>query len=139
MLLNDVLNSKFFGRIPQKGYIYAIFKAGVIFEKYELNPKGFKFSGDAAFEGSPLRELHCFDENTEYRLIVQDDSPCACPIEKVVSAEEEKGIPAELLLNDEMLLEERYTKCGVKKITIVNRYSYSFFDTLQLDDYRMTV
>ena len=139
MLLNDILDSKFFDKIPQKGYIYAIFKAGVIFEKYELHPRGFKFSGDTAFERSPLKELHCFDESTEYRLIVQDNSPCVCPIEKVVSAEEEKGIPAELLLSDEMLLEDRYTKCGIKKITIINRYSYSFFDTLQLDDYRMTI
>ena len=139
MLLNDIPNSKFFDRIPQKGYIYAIFKTGVFFAKYELHPNGFKFSGDTVFEKTPLRELHCFDENTEYRLIVQDNSPCACPIEKVVSAEEEKHIPAELLLSDEMLLEERYTKCGIKKINIINRYSYSFFDTLQLDDYRMTV
>ncbi len=139
MLLNDVLNSNFFDRIPQRGYIYATFNTGVIFEKYELHPNGFKFSGDSTFVSSPLRELHCFNENTEYRLIAQDYSPCACPIEKVVSAEEEKEIPAELLLSDEMLLEERYTKCGIKKINIINRYSYSFFDTLQLDDYRMTV
>ena len=139
MLLNDILDSKFFDRIPQRGYIYAIFKAGVVFEKYELHPDGFKFSRDMPFEKSPLKELHCFNENTEYRLIVQDNSLCACPIEKVVSAEEEKEIPADLLLSDEMLLEERYTKCGIKKITIVNRYVYSFFDTLQLNDYRMTI
>ncbi len=139
MLLNDILDSKFYDRIPQRGYIYAIFESGVLFEKYELQPNGFKFSGNSAFEKSPLRELHCFDENTEYRLIAQDSTLRTCPIEKVVSAEEEEEMTAELLLSDEMLLEDRYTKCGIKKITIINRYSYSFFDTLQLDDYRMTI
>ena len=122
MLLNDVINSKLFKEIPCSGFIYAVFKENVIFEKYELSKEGFDFESALEYAKQPLKELHCFDGKVEYRAIAKDSSRTSSFIEKIVSEEEERDMPSELLFYDEMMLEDRFVKCGLDKIKIVNRY-----------------
>ena len=82
--------------------------------------------------------LHCFDRNTEYRLLVTDDGDRL--VEVVLDAEEEKTMEPDLLFVDEMLLRPEYRSdhVGIQKLKVMNRYRYTDFDTMTLDNYRIS-
>ena len=132
MLLTDLKNNSKFSAIPAEGYIYATFYGKVIFEKYKKTAKGIEFAGSSSLENETIQELHCFDENTEYRIVDE--------IEAVMTYDEEKSMDKDLLYEDEMLIDEKYLKDGFPSVLkIVNRYKYTYFDTLMLDNYRMKI
>ena len=61
-------------------------------------------------------------------------------IEVVLDAEEEKEMEPDLLFEDEMLLREEYCteRVGIRKLKGVNRYRYTEYDTMTLDNYRIS-
>ena len=55
-------------------------------------------------------------------------------------AEEEKTMEPDLLFVDEMLLRPEYRSdhVGIQKLKVMNRYRYTDFDTMTLDNYRIS-
>ncbi len=59
-------------------------------------------------------------------------------IEHAVTESEERDIEPDLIYEDKMLIADRFTKeHDIDSLRIINRYRYTWFDTLTLDDYRI--
>ena len=138
MTLELLKTSDYFCRIPEEGFVMAVFDDHILFERYTKTADGLSFPEGEPFQKVPLLRLHCFDRDTEYRLIAADDGDRL--IETVLTAEEEKKMEPDLLFEDEMLLRREYCKDGMplEKLRIVNRYRYTFFDTMTLHNYRIS-
>ena len=138
MTLEDLKTMERFDCAPGEGYLIAVFPDRVLVERYRKEEGGLSFPGSDALQGKELLRLHCFDMNTEYRLLVTDDGDRV--IEVVLDAEEEKAMEPDLLFEDEMLLRPEYCtdRVGIRKLKIVNRYRYTEFDTMTLDNYRIS-
>jgi hypothetical protein len=149
MLLADIYQSKKYAEIPTEGYLYAVLDKAILFKKYNRTENKISFapSKDNSanqerfedFANRPVNELHFFDSQKEFRLLASGYSQSATIIEYVASSEEEKGMEPDLLYEDEMMLEEKFAFEDLKKIKVVNRYKYTFFDTLALDNYRLKI
>ncbi len=138
MTLETLKTSEYFWRIPDEGIMIAVFEDSVRLERYRKEKDGLRFPDmESGWQKSLLR-LHCFDRNTEYRLLVTDDGERK--IEVVLNAEEEKEIEPDLLFEDEMLLRPEYRtdRVGIQKLKVINRYCWTPFDTMTLDNYRIS-
>ena len=120
--------------IPAEGYLLAVFTDRVMFASYRKDAGCLVFEGREAVLHEPLLRLHCFDRNTEYRLLVTDDGDRL--VEAVLRADEEKDMDPDLLFEDEMLLRPEY---GGRKLKVINRYRYTDFDTMTVDNYRVSI
>ena len=138
MTFNDLRNSAYYPCIPAEGYLIAVFKDRILFERYRKKADGLAFPGAEALGGDALLRLHCFDRDTEYRLLVTDDGDRL--VEVVFDAEEEKAMEPDLLFEDEMLVRPEYRtdRIGIEKLKVVNRYRYTDFDTMTPDNYRIS-
>ena len=82
-----------------------------------------------------LTRLHLFDEATEYRLMTTGSRGV---IEHVVNENEEQDLEPDLIYEDKMLITSRFAEGhDIDSLRIINRYRYTWFDTLTLDDYRI--
>ena len=138
MTLEKLKTTEGYGRIPEDGFVIAVFNDHILVERYRKEAEGLSFPGAEQACGRELLRLHCFDRDTEYRMIVTDDGERL--IEVILSAEEEKGMEPDLLFEDEMLLREEYCteRVGIRKLKVINRYRYTEYDTMTLDNYRIS-
>ena len=138
MTLETLMTSECFCRIPDEGIMIAVFEDSIRLERYRKEADGLCFPGMEALWQKSLLRLHCFDRNTEYRLLVTDDGERK--IEVVLDAEEEKETEPDLLFEDEMLLRPEYRtdRVGIQKLKVINRYRWTPFDTMTLDNYRIS-
>ena len=138
MTLEKLKTMEGFRRIPAEGIMIAVFDDRTLVERYGKEAEGLSFPGTEQVGKKDLLRLHCFDPETEYRLIVTDDGERL--IEVIMSAEEEKGMEPDLLFEDEMLLREEYCteRVGIRKLKVINRYRYTQYDTMTLDNYRIS-
>ena len=138
MTPEDLHTLKQFDRIPAEGYLLAVFRDRVLLERYRKEADGLIFHGSDSLQSEELQRLHCFDRDTEYRLLAADDGDRL--IEVVLDAEEEKAMEPDLLFEDEMLLRPEYCtdRVGIRKLKVINLFRYTEFDTMTLDNYRIT-
>ena len=126
-------------KIPAKGYILACYDDGIIFEPYEMKNGAPVFAGSESHTSSGiLRECHLFDEDTEYRMVYREATDEK--IEIVLTRQEEDSMDKDLLFTENILVQDTYADTGrvPKTLTIVNRYTYSDYDTLTLKNYRIS-
>ena len=137
MTLEQLYTMDGYGRIPLDGIIIAVFENHIVVERYRKDAEGLSFPGGELLRNEAILRLHCFDRETEYRLLVTDDGDRL--IEVVLDAEEEKKMEPDLLFEDEMLLREEYCteRAGIRKLKVINRYRYTQFETMTLDNYRI--
>ena len=138
MTLEKLKTMEGFRRIPAEGIMIAVLENRILVERYGKEAEGLSFPGAEQVRDEALLRLHCFDPETEYRLIVTDDGERL--IEVVLDAEEEKEMEPDLLFEDEMLLREEYCteRVGIRKLKVVNRYRYTEYDTMTLENYRIS-
>ncbi len=126
-------------KLPKKGLVMAYFKEKLLFSPYEVEGEGLKLSEIALFENEEPYECHFFDEEQEYRMVKR--AARGDVIERILTKEEEKAMPEELLFPEDVLVKQEYAALpGIpEKLRVVNRYRYSENDTLVLQDYRMAL
>ena len=135
MVITNLKNMNKLHLAPERGYILAVFGDSVIFERYQRTDDGITFRGCEEKATSALTRLHLFDETTEYRLMITGSRGV---IEHVVNEAEERDIEPDLIYEDKMLIADRFAKGhDIDSLRIINRYRYTWFDTLTLDDYRI--
>lgn len=135
MKVSDFASESFISKISDSGYCMVVYYDKVSFGKYKL--EGDDIITDAlASDDLPFKEIRLFDKESEYRLrYVAGNNRC----ENIFTSDEEKDMDKDLIFVDEMLLKEVYKNTsGLDKITIVNRYKYTDYSTITLDDYRVT-
>ncbi len=139
MTLKTLNTSDCYSRIPAEGIMIAVFAGRILVERYRKEADTLSFPGAEQLQHEYLLRLHCFDQDTEYRLLVTDDGDR--PVEVILNAEEEKEMEPDLLFEDEMLLRGEYCtdSLGIRRLRIVNRYRYTKFDTMTLDNYRISL
>ena len=61
-------------------------------------------------------------------------------LDMLLTAEEERGMDPDLIFEESVLVKPRYAVSGrvPGKLIIINRYRYSEYDTLTLDNYRIS-
>ena len=138
MTFEELKKSSYYPRIPAEGYLIAVFKNRILFERCRKETDGLCFPGEEEIRTEELLRLHCFDRDTEYRLLVTDDGDRL--VELVLNAEQEKAMEPDLLFEDEMLVRPEYRpeQIGIQKLKVVNRYRYTDFDTMTPDNYRIS-
>ena len=138
MTFEELKKSACYPRIPAEGYLIAVFKDRILFERYRKEAEGLCFPGAEESRAERLLRLHCFDRDTEYRLLVTDDGDRL--VELVLDAGQEKAMEPDLLFEDEMLVRPEYRpeEIGIRKLKVVNRYRYTDFDTMTPDNYRIS-
>ena len=138
MTFEELKKSSYYPRIPAEGYLIAVFKNRILFERCRKETDGLCFPGEEEIRTEELLRLHCFDRDTEYRLLVTDDGDRL--VELVLNAEQEKAMEPDLLFEDEMLVRPEYRpeQIGIQKLKVINRYRYTAFDTMTPDNYRIS-
>lgn len=123
--------------LPKKGLVMAYFREKLLFSPYEVEDGKLKLPEQELFEKEEPYECHFFDDEKEYRLIKR--SARKDVIERILTSEEEKAMPGDLLFAEDVLVKTEYAKSpGIpEKLRVINRYRYSENDTLVLKDYRM--
>lgn len=126
-------------KIPKKGLVMAYFHETLLFSPYEIDGEQLRMTAENAFEKEEPYECHFFDGTKEYRRIKR--AARGDVIERILTEEEEKDLPGELLFTEDMLVKREYVQIpGIpEKLRVINRYQYSENDTLILKDYRIAV
>ena len=115
--------------IPNKGIIYALYKDKVIFEKYVS-------VDDLDISEEDLLELHCFDENKEYRYmdgkdkVISNQDGDDTYEENVITLHKKNGTEDESI-DQRDHLEQRL------KVMVVNYIEYDENDMLRIKNYRL--
>lgn len=120
--------------IPPRGYVLAYFKEKLVFEPYEIKGEAIDFESCGLLSQETPRECHFFDQDREYRLVRRDFQKDY--IEKVYTREEEEGMDPDLVFMEDVMVKPEYPL--LKKLRIINRYTYSPNDTLILKNYRIS-
>lgn len=138
MRYKDIKKSDHYASIPQEGYMMAVFDDLILFQPYQKTDDGLTFSNMENVSDRNLLRIHCFDRDTEYRRMELDDGDRI--IEAVLSAEEETAMDPDLIYEDEMLLREEFIEGagGLRALKVINRFRYTYFDTMTLDNYRLS-
>ena len=122
---------------PARGYILAYYQDTLVFEPYTMKDGELVFEGCEALRGEVLRECHLFDEERECRCIYRESA--GDWIEQLFTRAEESEMDPDLLFEEKVLVKPQYADTGrlPRKLTIMNRFRYSEYDTLTLDNYRI--
>lgn len=123
---------------PARGYYLAYYQNALVFEPYEITDGRLLFEGCEAFRGQLPRECHLFDEDTECRIVFR--SHPGGPVRLVLTRGQELETDPDLLYEEEVLVKPEYASGGrrPKTLKIMNRYRYSEYDTLTLENYRIS-
>ncbi len=124
-------------KIPGEGLILAEGKDTLVFVPYTFRDGKILVDGEDRTDLLNADVCHLFDRDTEYRRVrrmARNDI-----VETVQTAAEEAAMDKNLVYQEEVLIKPRYTgHPGMPEtLIIVNRYRYSKYDTLVLDDYRI--
>ena len=125
-------------KAPAAGFVIACLKDQLIFAPYKIRNGVFTAEGWDCPDFSEAEECHFFDENREYRRIYR--SARRDVIETVLTAEEEASMDPDLIFIEDVLVKPEYVETGrlPSSLTVVNRYRYSEYDTIVLEDYRIS-
>ena len=122
---------------PAAGFVIASLKNQHIFAPYEIRNGVLMVEGWDRPDFTEAEECHFFDHSREYRRIYR--SARQDMIESILTAQEEEAMDPDLIFTEEVLVKPQYTEssCIPAALTIVNRYRYSEYDTIVLEDYRI--
>ena len=122
---------------PSTGFVIACLTDRLIFAPYKIRNGVFMAEGWDNPDFTDADECHFFDDSREYRRVRR--SARRDVIETILTAEEEQAMDPDLIFMEEVLVKPQYTESGSipATLTIVNRYRYSEYDTIVLDDYRI--
>ena len=122
---------------PAVGYILACYPEALVFEPYTMKDGEPLFEGCEALRGETPLECHLFDGERECRRVYRESA--GDWVERLFTRAEEREMDPDLLFEEEVLVKPRYADTGrlPRKLTIMNRFRYSEFDTLTLDNYRI--
>lgn len=125
-------------KAPRRGFVIACLKDQLVFAPYEIRNGVFCAEGWDSPDFTTAEECHFFDSGREYRRICR--SARWDVIETVLTAQEEQSMDPDLIYTEEVLVKPKYAeKTGLpSKMTIISRYRYSEYDTIVLDDYRIS-
>ena len=123
---------------PASGFVIACLKDRLVFAPYKICNGVFTAEGWDCPDFAEAEECHFFDDSREYRRIYR--SARRDVIETVLTVREEKSMDPDLLFVEEVLVKPQYAQTGKipSTLTIVNRYRYSEYDTIVLEDYRIS-
>ena len=123
---------------PAVGFVTAYLKDQLIFAPYKICDGIFIADGWENPDFTMAEECHFFDSSREYRRIYR--SARRDLIETVLTAQEEQSMDPDLIFVEEVLVKPKYTQTGriPSTLTIINRYRYSEYDTIVLEDYRIS-
>lgn len=122
---------------PAKGYILACYPDTLVFEPYILRDGEPIFEGCEALREETAWECHLFDDEKEYRRIFRESF--GDWIELLLTRAEEREMAPDLVYEEEAFVKPQYADTGrlPRLLTVTNRYRYSEYDTLTLDNYRI--
>lgn len=122
---------------PSTGFVIVSLKNQLIFAPYEIRNDALIVEGWDCPDFTEAEECHFFDASREYRRIYR--SARRDVIETVLTAEEEQTMDPDLIFVEEVLVKPQYSETGriPASLTIINRYRYSEYDTIVLEDYRI--
>ena len=122
---------------PSVGFVIAYLKNQLIFAPYKICNGVLVVEGWNDPDFTEAEECHFFDHSREYRRIYR--SARRDVIETVLTDREEQSMDPDLIFVEEVLVKNQYTETGriPATLTIVNRYRYSEYDTIVLEDYRI--
>ena len=122
---------------PNTGFVIACLKDQLIFAPYEIRNGALIVEGCSCPDFSEAKECHFFDANREYRRIYRSGRRDV--IEAVLTVQEEQDMDPDLIFVEEVLVKPQYMQSGriPASLTIINRYRYSEYDTIVLEDYRI--
>ncbi len=126
-------------RIPVEGLLLAEGKDTLVFVPYTYREGKILVDGEDRTGLLNADVCHLFDRDTEYRRgrrRARKDT-----VETVLTAAEETAMDRNLVYQEEVMIKPRYTgRPGMPEtLIIVNRYRYSEYDTLVLEDYRIAM
>ena len=123
---------------PASGFVIACLKDRLVFAPYKICNGVFAAEGWDCPDFTEAEECHFFDDSREYRRIYR--SARRDVIETVLTAQEEQAMDPDLVFVEEVLVKPQYAQTGKipSTLTIVNRYRYSEYDTIVLEDYRIS-
>ena len=123
---------------PAVGFVIAYLKDQLIFAPYKICDGVFSVEGWENPDFTAAEECHFFNNSREYRRIYR--SARRDVIETVLAAQEEQSMDPDLIFVEEVLVKPKYTQTGhiPSTLTIINRYRYSEYDTIVLEDYRIS-
>lgn len=136
MKIDVLYDKKRYDSIPDSGYILAFAYDITFFSKYKKENAKLLFDQSDRFVDVEYKNIHCFDEKTEYRLVSINNGNNIFEIQ--VFENEEQNMDDNLIFYDEMVIDDKYKDAGLDKIKIINRYKYSKYNTLVLDNYRLS-
>lgn len=124
-------------KIPRHGHIFAYFRTGILFAEYVVKDSVLYFAGDGEVDWDDILGCHCFNEKFEYRMLISQRNGKLT--EMIISEEQEKQMPAELLKEEVVLIKSRYWKNPdvSSRLRIVNHYRYDKNDVLYVYNYRL--
>ena len=122
---------------PSVGFVIACLKNQLIFAPYKIQDGVLEVEGWNNPDFTEAEECHFFDNIREYRRIYR--SARRDVIETVLTAREEQDMDPDLIFVEEVLVKPQYIESGriPTTLTIINRYRYSEYDTIVLEDYRI--
>lgn len=125
-------------RAPPEGFILACYPDTLVFAPYVWRGGYPVFEGCAALRDVTPGECHLFDADRELRLLYREST--GEWLDMLLTAEEERDMDPDLIFEESVLVKPRYTVSGrvPEKLKIINRYRYSEYDTLTLDNYRIS-
>ena len=129
--------NKILENAPAAGFVIACLKNQRIFAPYEIRNGVLMVEGWDCPDFTEAEECHFFDNNREYRRIYR--SARRDVIETILTAQEEEAMDPDLIFTEEVLVKPQYTESGCipASLTIINRYRYSEYDTIVLENYRI--
>ena len=130
--------NKILENAPTAGFVIACLKDQLIFAPYKICNGVFTAEGWYNPDFTTAEECHFFDSNREYRRIYR--SARRDVIETVLTEQEEQEMDPDLIFVEEVLVKPQYTQTGriPSTLKIINRYRYSEYDTIVLEDYRIS-
>lgn len=125
-------------KAPENGWLFAETDCGVILERYTLENGMPVFPGQKRLASATITRLHCFDGRKEYRFLRPNGRGDI--IEGVFTADEETAMDPDLIYEDRMVLSKEYMPKDGKiwAITVINRYRWTEYNTLTLNNYRLS-
>ena len=114
---------------PEKGYVLVYFRTGIVFQAYDGNLEEVL----TQYPNDQLLELHAFDEQKEYRVVMGESGMITAGIIRDHDKEETK--------TETVVLEDRYQSDkrlgGLSQLKIVNYIDYDANGMLFIRNYRI--
>ncbi len=121
---------------PGSGYLFALSPDAVFCAPYR-KAGAMILCGGRPFDGSAYYEIHCFDSETEYR-IVRDPWEAGEEREFAFSAADEAETESFFTLTERQFLRPEYGAGGERvPIEVINRFAYQEDDRPYLVGYRL--